>query len=69
MIFNIFGVFRKVNIFGGMKFLWLWGGESPQNWTGLRVILCIFGSFIKGLIKFQIYFGYAYIPYIFEGKQ
>ena len=35
LIFNIFGVFRKINIFWGMKILWIFFGSS-QNWTIFR---------------------------------
>ena len=30
------GVFRKLNIFWGMKILWIFLGESSQNWTIFR---------------------------------
>ena len=33
---NILGVFRKMNIFWGMKILWIFFGGSSQNWTIFR---------------------------------
>ena len=65
--FNIFGVFRKMNIFLDiMKILWIFFGGSSQNWASFRVISMHFRVFFKvkgtelgyffGLLKFQIFF-------------
>ena len=45
--FNIFWVFRKMNIFGGYEdFADIFGGSS-QNWASLRVISMHFRVFFK----------------------
>ena len=59
MKFNIFGVFRKMNYFGGSGPL--------QKWAILGINLCIFGYLLKvkvqnghvfeGLLKFQMFLG------------
>ena len=64
--FNIFGVFRKMNIFLDMKILRIFFGGSSQNWASFRVISMHFRVFLKvkgtelgyffGLLKFQIFF-------------
>ena len=45
--FQVFWDFRKMNIFGGMKILWIFfGGWHQKNWTILGgSLLCILGSF------------------------
>ena len=75
--FNIFGVFRKMNIFLDMKILRIFFGGSSQNWASFRVISMHFRVFLKvkgtelgyffGLLKFQIFFGMFDIPDIFWG--
>ena len=62
-----FGVFRKMNIFGGLKILWILLGSS-QNLTIFRGHFYAFqglflwsryrmGDIFWGLLKFQIIFG------------
>ena len=44
---GFFGVFRKMNIFGGMKILWIFL-ESSQNWTICRGhFYAFYGLFLK----------------------
>ena len=68
---------RRINIFGGMKILWIFLGVIT-NWIGLWVIFMHFRFFLLksmynmgiffGLLKFQIFFwGMPDIPYIFLG--
>ena len=59
--FNIFGVYRKMNIFGGMNILWYFLGVI----TYLGVISMHFSRILKvklhfGSLKFQIFFGGAW---------
>ena len=76
--FNIFGVFRKMNIFLDiMKILWIFFGGSSQNWASFRVISMHFRVFFKvkgtelgyffGLLKFQIFFWGAWYSWYFWG--
>ena len=75
--FNIFGVFRKMNIFLDMKILRIFFGGSSQNWASLRVISVHFRVFFKvkgtelgyffGLLKFQILFWDAWYSWYFLG--
>ena len=70
-----FGVFRKINIFWGMKILWIFFGVITKLDSILASFLCILGSFLKvivqnggyffGLLRFQIFFGVLEIPDIF----
>ena len=45
--FNILGVFRKMNIFLGMKILWIFLGGHPKIGLVLRVISMYFRVFLK----------------------
>ena len=64
---NIFLGFRKINIFGGMKILWIFFG-SPQIGLYLGSFLCILGSFLKVKVQNRgIFFGVAKISNIFFG--
>ena len=73
--FNIFWVFRKINILGGMKILWIFFWVITKLDYIKRSFLCILGSFLKvkvqnggifgGLLKIQIFFGVREIPDIF----
>ena len=65
--FSIFlGVFRKINIFGGMKILWIFFGGHHKIGLYLGGISMLLGSFLKvkvqnrgyflGFLKFQIFF-------------
>ena len=77
--FNIFGVFfRKMNIFWGMKILWIFYGGHHKIGLYLGVIsVCILGYFFKvkvqnggifGVAKnFKYFFGVLEIPDIFGG--
>ena len=60
--FNIFGVFRKMNIFFDiMKILLIFfggGGGSSHNWASFRVISMHFGSFLKSKVQnWDIFWG------------
>ena len=78
MISIFFGVFRKINIFWGMKILWIFFGGHYKIGLYLGVISVHFrvdsqgngtewGYFI-GLLKFQLFFGGVLeIPDIFLG--
>ena len=65
-----------MNIFGGMKILWIFLG-SLQNWTILRGHFYAFqGLFLRsryrmgiflGLLKIKIFFGVFEIPDMFGG--
>ena len=66
MNFNIFWVFRKINIFWGMKILWISFGGHHTIVLYLGVISMHFSVFSKGqgtewgiffgLLKFQFFF-------------
>ena len=43
--FNIFGVFRNINIFWGMKILWIFLGGHHKNGLYLRVMSTHFRVF------------------------
>ena len=46
--FNIFGGFQKMNIFWGMKILWIFFFWSSQNWNSFRVYFYAFkGLFLR----------------------
>ena len=49
------GVFRKLNILGDMKILWIFLGSS-QNWTIFRGHFYAFGSFLKVKVQNRGYF-------------
>ena len=75
--FNISGVFRKMNIFWGMKILCIFFGGNHKIGLYLGVISMHFrvifkvkvhnGGYFLGLLKFQIFLGVLEIPYIFWG--
>ena len=54
---------QQINIFWGMKILWIFFGGHHKIGLYLGVILCILGSFLKvkvqngGCLKFLIFFG------------
>ena len=61
------GVFRKINIFCGMKELWIFFGSS-HNWTIYRVhFYAFFGLFLRSKYRMGDIFGVAKISYIFWG--
>ena len=72
--------FRNINIYGGMKILWIfWGVTTKLDWFKVS-LLCILGSFLKvnaqnenifAWQKFQIFFGVLDIPdfFFFGGKR
>ena len=45
-----------MNIFGGMKILWIFLGGSSQNWASLRVISMQFRVFFKVKVQKLGYF-------------
>ena len=50
--FNILGDFqKKMNIFGGMKILWIFLGVITQLDSLYGSFLCILGSFLKGKVQ------------------
>ena len=59
LIFSFFGVFKKINIFWGMKILWIFLGSS-QNWTILTGNLWPF-------LELGYFFGVAKISNILLG--
>ena len=73
-----FGVFRNMNIFGGMKILWIFFGSS-QSWASLRVISMQVRVFFKGqgtelgyvfgLLNYKYLFGVLEIPDLFWGER
>ena len=66
--FNIFGVFRKMNIFLDMKILRIFFGGSSQNWASFRVISMHFRVFLKVKgTELGYFFGVAKISNIFLG--
>ena len=66
-----------MNIFGGLKILWIFFGVTTKLAYILGSFLFILGYFLKGkvqnggyflgLLKFQIFFGMLEIPDIFWG--
>ena len=72
-----FGVFRKINIFWGMKILWIFFGGHHKIGLYLGVISMYFRVFswgkgtewgyFLGLLKFQIFFGGAWNSRYFFG--
>ena len=72
-----FGVFRKMNIFGGVKILWIFLGGHHKIGLVWGSFLCNLGVFFKvkvqklgyffGLLKFQIFFGGAWNSGYFWG--
>ena len=50
MNFIILGVFRKMNIFGGIKILWIFLGHHNLDYI-CESFLCILGSFPKINVK------------------
>ena len=70
--------FRKINIFRGMKILWIFSRGHHKIGLYLGVISMHLGSFLKvkvqnsgyflGLLKFQTFFGVLEIPDIFGGE-
>ena len=76
--FNIFWVFRKMNIFGGIKILWIFFGGHHKIGLYLGVISMHFmvsslgqgteWGYFFGLLKFQICLGVLEIPDIFGGE-
>ena len=68
MNFNIFGVFKKINIFWGMKILWIFFLGSPQNLPIFRGHLYAFyGLFSRARYRMGIFLGVAKISNIFLG--
>ena len=71
------GVFRKINIFWGMKILWIFFGGHHKIRLYLGVIsmhfrefssgLCTELGYIFGFLKFQIFFWVLKIPDVFLG--
>ena len=72
------GVFRKINIFWGMKILWIFFGGSSHIWTIFSGhFYAFYGLFLRSryrigdvlfvLPKFQTFFGVLEIPDIFLG--
>ena len=71
----IFGFFRKMKNFGGMKIYF----GSLQNWTSFKVISMHFrsglsvkvqnGGYFLGLLKFQIFFGCLKFLIYFWGER
>ena len=69
------GVFRKINIFLGMKILWIFFGVIAKSDYIQGSFLCILGSFLKikvqnggyffGLLKFLIFLGGASFSFLF----
>ena len=53
-----------MNIFGGMKILWIFFGSS-QNWASLRVISMQFRVFLRSRFRIGIFFWVAKISNIF----
>ena len=47
LYFNIFGVFRKMNIFGGMIKLWIFLGGHHKTGLFLGSFIYILGPFLK----------------------
>ena len=71
-----FGVFRKINIFWGMKIMWIFFGVVTKLDYIWGSYLCILWSFLRswhrmgiflGLLKFQIFFRGAWISWYFWG--
>ena len=54
--FNIFGVFKKNEYFGGMKILWIFLGVVTKLDYIQRSFLCILGSFLKVKVQNGGYF-------------
>ena len=59
--FNIFGGFRKLNIFWGMKLLWIFFWGSSQNWTikvqtGGYFLGCSNFKYLLGCLKCLFFF-------------
>ena len=52
--FNILGVFRKLNIFGGMKKVWMFW-DSLQNWTILNHYLIQYSSLPLMCVTFSAF--------------
>ena len=48
--FNIFWAFRKINIFLGMKILWIFFGVITKLDYKKGSFICILGSFLKVII-------------------
>ena len=47
-----------MNLFGGMKILWIFSWESSQNWASLRVIFMQFRVFFKVKVQnWDIFWG------------
>ena len=59
-----------MNIFGGMKFLWIYFWGSSQNWTIFRGHFCAFyGLFLRSRYRIRICFWVAKISNIFWGVE
>ena len=56
LISIFFGVFRKINIFLGMKIVWIFFGGHHEIGLYLGSFLCIFGSFLKVNVQNGGYF-------------
>ena len=65
--FNIFGVFRKINIFWGMKILWKFLGVITKMDYIMGAFLCILRSFLKVMVQNGDFLGVAKISNIFSG--
>ena len=74
------GVFKNINIFWGMKILWIFFGGVTTKLAYIQgSFLCILGSFLKGqvqnggyflgFLKFQTFFRVPEIPDIFWGER
>ena len=71
------GVLRKINIFWGMKILWIffWGHHKIGLYVGVISMhfrdfssgLCTELGYVFGFLKFQIFFGVLKIPDILSG--
>ena len=65
--FQYFGVYRKMNIFWGMKILWIFLGVITKIDYVYGPLLCILGSFLEVKVQNGGYFGVAKISIIFLG--
>ena len=65
--FNFLGVFRKRNIFGGMKILWIFFGGHHNIELYFGVIFMHFSRFLRSLYRMGIFFWVAKISNIFLG--
>ena len=64
--FNILGVFRKMNIFWGMKILWIFIWGSSQNWTiFIGHFYAFYGLFLRSMYTMGDIFWVAKISNIF----